>query len=307
MKTNYVRPFGSTHYEFKLVDSSFIHAIHYAMWNHNVPYKLGVSLLSNPEHITWYNVHNPVGVYSKLTNPHNSPGFVFNNSVRGKPNTTFPQGFFPKQDDVTHIDNKPYLNHADRKDVYEHTVGTKESRKKVVEELTNSLNAWLNPNETNVSVREAASKRVMDALNTKELDEAVNSMKYNPTTDVHNEDTVNVVLKNVKTGSTVAVSSLKNVSANGLNASFKFGVLLDTCQKSSSIISYLALGFNQATKGFVIYYSIKNKPGLYTIVTDVANVYRNWCNAESLGRHFNKTIKKNHVSHLMSEYAQANR
>jgi hypothetical protein len=71
-----------------------------------------------------------------------------------------------------------------------------------------------------------------------------------------------------------------------------YGPLLDVCQRVSSCLGYLALGFNRVTKGLVIYYAIKNNSDVYALQTNDATLYQEWIKAESLGRYFNRNIKR---------------
>ena len=85
MRTSYPTPAFSDGYQFKLVDSTFIHAIHLARSTGTWAYNLGISFQNNQDEIKWYIVKDPKGLYKKLTDPKQSPGFTFNNSVKGKP------------------------------------------------------------------------------------------------------------------------------------------------------------------------------------------------------------------------------
>lgn len=84
MRTLYPCPTFANHYDFKLVDSTFIHAVHLAYRKGNDGAMFGVSFQSDEDSINWYDVKNPEAVYVKMTNPKLSPGFTFNNSVKGK-------------------------------------------------------------------------------------------------------------------------------------------------------------------------------------------------------------------------------
>jgi hypothetical protein len=90
MRTSYPLPKFASTYGFKLVDSSFIHAIHLAQakdqrYIQNGGWILGVSFQVDQDTIKWYDVKSPYELFYKLTDPKQSPGFTFNNSVKGKP------------------------------------------------------------------------------------------------------------------------------------------------------------------------------------------------------------------------------
>jgi hypothetical protein len=91
MRTNYPTPKFSKEYQFKLVDSTFIHAIHLARaanprYNKHKGYILGISFQADQDTIKWYDVKkDPCVLYNDMINPKKSPGFIFNNSVKGSP------------------------------------------------------------------------------------------------------------------------------------------------------------------------------------------------------------------------------
>jgi hypothetical protein len=83
MRTYYPKPsFATKSYQFKLVNSSFIHAIHLAQSLDS--FSVGVSFIKDEDVIQWYVHSNSVNVYNKLTDPTRSVGFVFNNTLKGK-------------------------------------------------------------------------------------------------------------------------------------------------------------------------------------------------------------------------------
>lgn len=137
MRTSYPTPAFSDGYQFKLVDSTFIHAIHLARnvsgWG-NWTYNLGVSFQSNQDEIKWYTVKDPKALYNKLTDPKQSPGFTFNNSVKGKPFTT------------TQVVDKPSLSSKSNS----YNLNTKPEAIKLLEAWKERLNAQLAP-KTNVA------------------------------------------------------------------------------------------------------------------------------------------------------------
>lgn len=84
MRTSYPTPSFSDQYTFKIVDSTFIHAVHLAKSKGSWNYCLGVTMQDDQNTIFWYIVKDPVAIYNRLTDPKKSPGFTFNNSVKGK-------------------------------------------------------------------------------------------------------------------------------------------------------------------------------------------------------------------------------
>jgi hypothetical protein len=236
MRTSYPRPANHNnigYYEYKLVDSSFIHAIHYFDPYNTVGSTrlIGVTFQDDQNTINWYNVRDALTIYQNLTNPKKSPGFVFNNSLRGKP-------FVPQK-----VVDKPLVT------------GVNPYTQKVVDKPVTEID-W--------------------------------KITFGPTKWE--------LVETPKPVKTVKKPVNKPVEIE----SKSYGVLLEQCNKLSSCIKYLALGFNNATKGFVIYYAVDNSTtqqgatwqrNLRVIETDDASVYRDWVNAESLGKHFNKCIR----------------
>lgn len=205
MRTTYPTPSFSDQYVYKLVDSTFIHAVHLAKSKGSWTYSLGISLQKEQDTIYWYIVNDAQGLYKKLTDPKKSPGFTYNNSVKGKQYT--------KQEVV---DNKPI---------------------------------WPKTYAVKPTVLVPAS--------------AIPKAPVAPKPP----------------------AKIEYVST--------YGPLLETSNKSSSCIAYLGLGFNKTSKGFVIYYALKNNVhNVYALETDDASIYRGWVNSESLGRYFNQVIRK---------------
>lgn len=234
MRTQYPVPSFADNYQYKLVDSTFIHAIHLAKSKGNWTYSLGVSFQDNQDEIKWYIVNDPVGLYKKLTDPTKSPGFTFNNSVKGKQYTTAPV-----------VDKQP--------------------------SKPSSLQKNLDTIKENME-RKLFSGKEEEELLAAFYEKLRAKQKESP--------------------------KVEFVST--------YGPLLDTAQKTSSCIGYLALGFNKTTKGFVIYYALKTKPhDVYAIETDDANVYRDWISSESLGKYFNRWIKGMNRVLLKSRVASA--
>lgn len=94
MRTYYPKPsFATKSYQFKLVNSSFIHAVHLAeSWD---SHSIGVSFIKDEDVIQWYVHSNSVNVYNKLTDTR-SVGFVFNNTLKGKQYTKTSVASSPK-------------------------------------------------------------------------------------------------------------------------------------------------------------------------------------------------------------------
>jgi hypothetical protein len=210
MRTTYPTPSFSDQYNFKLVDSTFIHAVHLAKSKGSWTYSLGISLQKEQDTIYWYIVNDAQGLYRKLTDPKKSPGFTYNNSVKGKQYT--------KQEVVD---------------------------KAIPAKTTTSTNFKLD-----------------------EIESYWAGKKSQPIPKAPEKP-----------------AKVEYVST--------YGPLLDTVNKQSSCIAYLGLGYNRSSKGFVIYYALKNNVhNVYAIETDDASIYRGWVNSESLGRYFNQVIRK---------------
>ena len=228
MRTNYPTPSFAITYDYKLVDSTFIHAVHLALTKGSYNSTLGISLQLDPETILWYILKDPDAVWRRITDPKQSPGFVYNNSVKGKQYT-----------------------------------------KQVVVEK----NPWKATTNLDLGVKPLSSYLTTEKPKTECMcgGKCQNHLKAKAPATVH---------VNPK-GSGVAVNEY-----NG------YGPLLDVCQRDSSCLGYLALGFNRNTKGLVIYYAIKNNSDVYALRTNDATLYQEWIKAESLGRYFNRSIKR---------------
>jgi hypothetical protein len=244
MRTIYPTPSFSDGYQYKLVDSTFIHAIHLARecgtWN----YVLGVSFQENQDEIKWYLVSDPKGLFKKLTDPKQSPGFTFNNSVKGKP---FETTNVPK-------DNTKYID---------------ESLAKVKKDVA-ALDTQYNRNTSPEAIRllEAWKQRL--------------NAQGAPKT-------------NAKGFTVPKVDPTPLPKDSGPCTQSGYGALLDVCQDTakSSCISYLAMGYNRQYKNFVVYFALKTQStNILAFTTDDASTYRNWTNAESLGRFYNRNIKQ---------------
>lgn len=228
MRTSYPTPSFAITYDYKLVDSTFIHAVHLALTKGSYNSTLGISLQSDPETILWYILKDPDAVWRRITDPKQSPGFVYNNSVKGKQYT--------KQ---VVVEKNPW-------------------------KATTNLDLGAKPLSSYLTTEKPKTECMCGG-------KCQNHLKAKAPATVH---------VNPK-GSGVAVNEY-----NG------YGPLLDVCQRDSSCLGYLALGFNRNTKGLVIYYAIKNNSDVYALRTNDATLYQEWIKAESLGRYFNRSIKR---------------
>jgi hypothetical protein len=229
MRTSYPTPTFSDGYQYKLVDSTFIHAVHIARTVGNGNYCLGISFQKDENTICWYVVKDPVAVYKKLTDPNQSPGFTFNNSVKGK------------KFNALHVYDKAGYS-TEYKEPQKYNVNTKEATKKLLE-------AWK-----------------------AELNKPVAPKLVKPKADL-----------------TPLPKDPGYVGQSG------YGTLLEVYQEcgKSSCISYLALGYNRKDKNFVVYFTLKSQgaQNMQAFFTDDASVYRDWTNAESLGKYYNRNIR----------------
>lgn len=251
MRTNYPVPSFSDQYKFQLVDSTFIHAVHLAKSKGSWTYSLGVSLQSDQDTIYWYIVKDPVGVYNRLTDPKKSPGFTYNNSVKGKQYT--------KQQVV----DKPQFVQCDK------------------------------PN---------GPGRIYPKPLSSYIDPLANEKKVGPT-NLNQELTELAAYWEKKAREEEKAQVPKCTFPQPINplppkpkvVQFEsgYGPLLDTCQNIySSCIAFLALGYNRAGKGLVIYYALKSKPNdVIAVETDDAGLYREWAGSHSLGQYYNRHIK----------------
>lgn len=260
MRTNYPTPSFAIRYDYQLVDSTFIHAVHFAVTKGSYNSTLGISLQSDPDTILWYILKDPDAVWRRITDPKQSPGFVYNNSIRGKQytkqvvveknswraSTSLEPGFM-RQDNSWKIETKP---NGSWNVAYD---GKTSDNKVVVKPLSSYLTTEKPKTECMCGGK------------------CQNHLKEKAPATVH---------VNPK-GSGVVVNEY-----NG------YGPLLDVCNRTSSCLGYLALGFNRVTKGLVIYYAIKNNNDVYALQTNDATLYQEWIKAESLGRYFNRSIKR---------------
>lgn len=244
VRTSYPTPSFSDGYQFKIVDSTFIHAIHLARSSGNWTYNLGVSFQSNQDEIKWYIVSDPKALYKKLTDPKQSPGFTFNNSVKGKPFETT---------NVLTGSNK-YIDESLAKVKKDVGALVTEYNRNTSPEAIRLLEAWKQRLNAQVAPVKTPTKRFAVP-------------KINPTPLPKDP---------------------------GPCTQSGYGVLLDVYQDTakSCCIHYLALGYNRQAKNFVVYFALKtNKLDIQAFFTDNASVYRDWTNAVSLGRFYNRSIK----------------
>ena len=238
MRTTYPTPSFAINYRYKLVDSTFIHAVHFAESKGSYTYTLGISLQSDTDTILWYILKDPLAVWQRITDPKQSPGFVYNNSVKGKQYT--------KQVVVEKVKPESWKIEANN-------------------------SGWKVAYDNLLSDKKVTPKPLSSYL--KEEKEHVCCGKCNDN----------------KAPATVHVNPKGSGVVNQYNG---YGPLLDVCSKASSCLGYLALGFNRDTKGLVIYYAIKNNHDVYALQTDDATLYREWVKSDSLGRYFNRNIKR---------------
>jgi hypothetical protein len=225
-----------------------------------------------------------------LTDPKQSPGFVFNNSVKGKQHT--------KQ---TIVDKPQYKQ-----------INTKNGASVYPKPLSSYLNA-----DKPIA---KAEKKVAPSSHVADIDGCCGKCKGKNHVDLGTMSATQAhsILKQLAEvwGKKAPVStpcpvetytapanyiapkemklpepSRKEVEK--VNPSFSYGPMLDAyhdCGKSSCI-SYLALGYNKAAKGLVIYYSLNKSSDIYVIETDDITLYRDWISADSLGKFYNEYIR----------------
>ena len=291
MRTSYPVPSFCDSYQYKIVDSTFIHAVHLAKSKGSNTYTLGVSMIKEQDTIIWYIVKDPITVYSRLTNPKLSPGFVFNNSVKGKQNTK--QTVVDKKVAVKPLSS--YLN------------TDKPIAKAQPQVVKSGCCGKCHSNENHIDLGTMSITQVQAIL--KQLAQALEYNKKDPvstpcpvTTWVATPKTSFVAPKETK----LPEPSKKEVQ------SFSYGPMLDVynnCGKSSCI-AYLALGYDKASKGLVIYYSLKScMTDVYAIQTDDITLYRDWIEADSLGKFYNEYVRHDYPGKLLrscSEVALSN-
>lgn len=276
MRTSYPIPTFSNGYQYKIVDSTFIHAVHIARSKGSDTLTLGISLLKDQDTILWYIVKDPISVYNRLTDPKQSPGFVFNNSVKGKQHTkqtVVDKKVVPKPLSSYLNTDKPIAK-AEKKVVPSNHVahGVDIEHACCGKCKGNSIDAG------GMSI-----SQVYDIVN-----RIIHTHKLNPVStpcpvETYNAPANYIAPKEMK----LPEPSKKEVP------SFSYGQLLDVyndCCKSSCI-SYLALGYNKAAKGLVIYYSLNKSNDVHVIETDDITLYRDWIEAHSLGKFYNEFVR----------------
>ena len=299
MRTSYPVPSFSDGYQYKIVDSTFIHAVHLARSKWSSTLSLGVSLLKDQDTILWYIVKEPLAIYHRLTDPKQSPGFVFNNSVKGKQSTR------------QSVSDKPQYKQIETKNgalVYPKPLSSylnadkpiaKAQPKKVV---PSSHIAHGKDLENHVDLGVMSVTQVQSIL--KQLAQAW-SYKVPVSTpcpvETYTAQQVNYIAPKENK---LPEPSRKEVEK--VNASFSYGAMLDVyhdCGKSSCI-SYLALGYNKAAKGLVVYYSLNKSSDVYVIETDDITLYRDWIESDSLGKFYNECIRYGEKSKLLRSCAK---
>lgn len=266
MRTYYPKPSFTSSYQFKLVNSSFIHAIHLA-GSHSV----GVSFIKDEDTIQWYVHNDPVGVYNKLTDPTKSVGFVFNNTLKGKQYTK------------TNVAGSP--KHAP-------VVGTPRNmpEERPIKTESVQVKPWVNP----VSIRQEKIKALADELVKRandKLEEKKTVGEWPPKVvpKTPSEKALEEISK-IITQLVVDVTPKPN-EVYVPNYANTTGPVLHVCTKESSCIFYLALGFDTKTLENVIFYSLNSAPrDVYVIKGASLSTYKAWIK-DSLGKYYNSTIK----------------
>jgi len=283
MRTSYPNPSFSVNYQYKIVDSTFIHAVHIAESKGNHTYTLGISLLKDQDTIIWYIVKEPLALYRRLTDPKQSPGFIFNNSVKGKQNTK--QAVVDKKVAVKPLSS--YLN-ADK------PIAKAEPKKVAHGEDIDGCCGKCHGKENHVDL---GTMNITQAQSI--LKQLANAWAYKA--PVSNPCPVNTYTAPSNT-SWIAPAGVKLP-----NVSFSYGPMLDTynnCGKSSCI-AYLALGYNKNAKSLVIYYSLASKStDVFVIETDDITLYRDWINADSLGKFYNEFVRHSEPGKLLRSCAK---
>lgn len=265
MRTNYPVPSFSDQYKFQLVDSTFIHAVHLAKSKGSWTYSLGVSLQSDQDTIYWYIVKDPVGVYNRLTDPKKSPGFTYNNSVKGKQYTKQqvvdkPQWYAPAGLDRSKVDDKTPFIQCDKPN------GPGRIYPKPLSSYFDAPDTAKKANTLSAELTELAAYWEKKA---------------------REEEKAPVPVSN-------GFASIAPPKPKVVQFESGYGPLLDTSDKVgySSCIAFLGLGYNRAGKGLVIYYALKSKPNdVIAVETDDAGLYREWTQSSSLGQYYNRHIK----------------
>jgi hypothetical protein len=279
MRTSYPVPSFSDGYQYKIVDSTFIHAVHIARSKGTNTYTLGISLLKDQDTIIWYIVKEPLALYHRLTDPKQSPGFIFNNSVKGKQNTK--QAVVDKK--VVPKPLSSYLN-------------TDKPIAKAEKKVAPSSHVAHGPDidgccgKCQGNIIDAGGMSISQVYDM--LEKIILNRKCDPVSnpcpvETYKGPTSFAVPKENK----LPEPSKKEVEK--VNPSFSYGPMLDAygdCGKSSCI-SYLALGYNKAAKGLVVYYSLTKSSDVHAIETDDITLYRDWIESDSLGKFYNEFIR----------------
>lgn len=264
MRTNYPVPSFSDQYKFQLVDSTFIHAVHLAKSKGSWTYSLGVSLQSDQDTIYWYIVKDPVGVYNRLTDPKKSPGFTYNNSVKGKQYTKQqvvdkPQWYAPAGLDRSNVVKPPFIQ---------------------CDKPNSPSRIYPKPLSSYIDAPDTAKKAGPTNLS-QELTELAAYWEKK----AREEEKAPVPVSK-------GFASIVPPKPQVIQFESNYGPLLDTFQCNSTCINFLGLGYNRAGKGLVIYYALKTKPtDVIAIETDDAGLYREWTQSSSLGQYYNRHIK----------------
>ena len=251
MRTSYPTPSFSDGYQYKLVDSTFIHAIHLARSSGNWTYNLGVSFQSNQDEIKWYIVNDPKALYKKLTDPKQSPGFTFNNSVKGKQYTTTQVNELKGYVDCTNYAHapkkvKPFCGHTDHT---EDGIDPPKYNKNTSPEAIRLLEAWKAQLNAKVTPKGFAIPRI---------------------------DPTPLPTAPVYTGQSGYGSLLEVCQRVGESSCISY-LAMGYNRTDKNFIVYFAL----KTKPHDV----------LAFFTDNASVYRDWTSATSLGRFYNRSIR----------------
>ena len=291
MRTYYPKPsFAAYSYKFKLVNSSFIHAVHLSDSN-----SVGLSFIKDEDTIQWYVHNDPVGVYNKLTDPTKSVGFVFNNTLKGKQYTKTTVAGSPKDALVGILRNmpserpvktesvqvKPWVNPfklTEEPPVKPHYVDVK-------------LAGMSQENQENIkALADELVKRSNDKIEEKKTaGEWPPKVTTKTPSEKALEDISKIITQLVQDVTPTRVTPIVPDYANTT------GPVLHVCTKESTCIFYLALGFDTKTLENVIFYSLKSAPqDVYVIRSASLSTYKAWIK-DSLGKYYNSTIK--HFTH----------
>lgn len=283
MRTYYPYNNGIEYYT-RIVNSSFIHAI---LLKSNLlgDHIIGVAFLKDEDKVHWYKINDGKTIYNKLTDPTKSVGFIFNNSLRGKPSTMEDFSKYPKQ--------KPEIQLKSFWTSPEH----KEKVKKLAEEV---LSDQLNSQENILKVQELPKKTAVEAYWNKLAQDIVKQNVKKPLTPTEKalEDISKIVTQLVKD---VEPRTISNTDKSNV-----YGPVLHVNTKDSSCIFYLSLGFDTKTLENTIFYSLSSAPNdVYVIKDAQLSLYKEWIKSESLGKFYNQRIKHFTHSVLLRSLAKA--